>query len=221
MSSHALLHLLRLTSPALPIGAFAWSQGLEGAIERGWVSDEAGLLHWLRGLAENMLTSTDLAVMSRVYDLATKQDITAIQHWNDTLLAMRESREFWQEDTQLGAAMKRMLLIEQPALWFADLQQPAYAVVFSLAAHQHAITRDAMLTGFVWAWVENLVTAAVKTVPLGQSAGQRVLNAFIQNVDSYIGKALALNDDELGAVMPGLALVSAWHETQYSRLFRS
>lgn len=221
MDQTALLQLLRLSSPALPIGAFAWSQGLESAIECEWVRDEKHASAWIIELAENMLCQTDLPVMLRVHDLANRRDLQTIQYWNDMLLSMRESHELWLEDTQLGAALKKVLLSDEAGVWYGDIREPAYAVMFALAARQNGIDNRSMLGGFLWAWAENLVAAAIKVVPLGQSAGQRILRAFIDCVPGCIDRAIHVEDREIGAVMPGLALASAWHESQYSRLFRS
>ncbi|WP_136064294.1 urease accessory protein UreF [Modicisalibacter radicis] len=218
----ALLGLLQLVSPALPIGAFAWSQGLESAFELGWVSDEATLGEWLEGVLEDGLTRCDLPVLARLYDAWQADDADTLAAWNDWLQANRETAELAAEDFRLGEAMVRLLrsldrLPTSPVL----PSRPTYAVMFALASRQHAIpVRDSLL-GFAWAWLENQLAVACKALPLGQTAAQRLIERLRSQLVTAVDTALALGDDELGPALPGLALASAHHETQYSRLFRS
>jgi urease accessory protein len=216
----ALLGLLQLVSPALPIGAFAWSQGLESAFELGWVSDEATLGEWLEGVLEDGLTRCDLPVLARMYSAWQAGDDRALADWNDWLQANRETAELAAEDFRLGEAMVRLLrsLDQLPA---SLPSQPTYAVMFALASWQRGIpVRDSVL-GFAWAWLENQLAVACKALPLGQTAAQRLIERLRPQLVAAVDTALALSDDELGPALPGLALASAHHETQYSRLFRS
>ncbi|GHA97495.1 urease accessory protein UreF [Modicisalibacter luteus] len=218
----ALLGLLQLVSPALPIGAFAWSQGLESAFELGWVSDEATLGEWLEGVLEDGLTRCDLPVLARMYSAWQAGDDTALAGWNDWLQANRETAELAAEDFRLGEAMVRLLrsLDQLPASPTLP-SQPTYAVMFALASWQRGIpVRDCVL-GFAWAWLENQLAVACKALPLGQTAAQRLIERLRPQLVTAVDTALALSDDELGPALPGLALASAHHETQYSRLFRS
>ncbi|TDX32724.1 urease accessory protein [Modicisalibacter xianhensis] len=218
----ALLGLLQLVSPALPIGAFAWSQGLESAFELGWVSDEVTLGEWLEGVLEDGQTRCDLPVLARMYDAWQAADTDSLAAWNDWLQANRETAELAAEDFRLGEAMVRLLrsldrLPATPAL----PPPPTYAVTFALASYQRGITQRDCLLGFAWAWLENQLAVACKALPLGQTAAQRLIERLRPQLVTAVDTALALGDDELGPALPGLALASAHHETQYSRLFRS
>lgn len=217
-----LLGLLQLVSPALPIGAFAWSQGLESAFELGWVSDEATLGEWLEGVLEDGLMRCDLPVLARLHAAWQADDEAALAAWNAWLQANRETAELAAEDQHLGEAMRRLLrsldrLPASPAL----PSSPSYAVMFALACEQRGITRRDSLLGFAWAWLENQLAVACKALPLGQTAAQRLVERLRPPLVDAVDTALALGDDELGPALPGLALASAHHETQYSRLFRS
>ncbi|WP_459874518.1 urease accessory protein UreF [Halomonas shantousis] len=218
----ALLGLLQLVSPALPIGAFAWSQGLESAFELGWVHDEATLGEWLDGVLEDGLSRCELPVLARQQRAWAEQDGSRLDEWNAWLLANRETAELAAEDTRLGAALVRLLdsldrLPAQPVMPVS----PAYISVFALAAHQRGIPARDSLLGFAWAWLENQLAVACKALPLGQTAAQRLIERLRPALVNAVDVALALEDDDLGPALPGLALASALHETQYSRLFRS
>lgn len=218
----ALLGLLQLVSPALPIGAFAWSQGLESAFELGWVSDEATLGEWLEGVLEDGLTRCDLPVLARMYDAWQADNGAAFLEWNDWLQANRETAELAAEDFRLGEAMVRLLRsLDRLPTSSVLPSRPTYAAMFALASWQHGIpVRDSLL-GFAWAWLENQLAVACKALPLGQTAAQRLIERLRPQLVTAVDTALALGDDELGPALPGLALASAHHETQYSRLFRS
>ncbi|WP_152483402.1 urease accessory protein UreF [Halomonas sp. THAF5a] len=226
----ALLGLLQLVSPALPIGAFAFSQGLESAFELGWVTDEASLGDWLEGVLEDGLTRCELPALVRLARAWQAADSEAVAEWDAWLAATRETAELAAEDRRLGAALVRLLgslaLLpggatsttgEAPAL----PGEPGYVTVFAWAAHVRGVpVRQAML-GFAWAWLENQLAVACKALPLGHTAAQRLVERLRPALVAAVDEALTLEDDALGPVLPGLALASALHETQYSRLFRS
>ncbi|MGQ7242327.1 urease accessory protein UreF [Salinicola sp. V024] len=218
----ALMGLMQLVSPALPIGAFAWSQGLESAFELGWVNDEEGLGAWLSGVIEDGLTSCELPVLARLQTAWADEDRETLQRWNDWLQATRETAELAEEDRRLGQALARLLgdLDLLPASGWLP-QRPAYVTLFAWLAHRRGIVvADAQL-GFAWAWLENQLAAACKALPLGQTAAQRLIERLRPELAIAVDTANRLTDTELGPVLPGLALASALHETQYSRLFRS
>lgn len=218
----ALMGLLQLVSPALPIGAFAWSQGLESAFELGWVSDEQSLREWLTGVLQDGLTVCELPVLARLQLAWANEDRAALQSWNDWLQASRESAELADEDLRLGQALARLLgdLELLPAAgWLPP--RPAYVTLFAWSAHRRGVAVDDAQLGFAWAWLENQLAAACKALPLGQTAAQRLIERLRPELATAVGAANALTDAELGPALPGLALASALHETQYSRLFRS
>lgn len=218
----ALIGLLQLVSPALPIGAFAWSQGLESAFELGWVSDEESLGEWLSGVLDDGLTRCELPLLARLQSAWAQDDHHALQHWNDWLQANRETRELAEEDRRLGQALTRLLddLELLPVSGWLP-RRPAYVTLFAWVAERRGIgIVDAQL-GFAWAWLENQLAVACKALPLGQTAAQRLAERLRPCLAAAVDAANQLADDELGPILPGLALASALHETQYSRLFRS
>lgn len=220
----ALLGLLQLVSPALPIGAFAWSQGLESAFELQWVTNEAELGQWLEGVLDDGLTRCELPLLARLQTAWAEGDSSTVANWNQWLHATRETAELTDEDVRLGAALVRLLksLELLPQASDGELPpEPGYVTVFAWAAHLRQVPVRQTLLGFAWAWLENQLAVACKAMPLGHTAAQRLTEHLRPKLVAAVDKALGLSDDELGPVLPGLALGSALHETQYSRLFRS
>lgn len=218
----ALLGLMQLVSPALPIGAFAWSQGLESAFELGWVTNEAELGQWLDGVLDDGLSRCELPLLARLQRAWADADGEAITEWNDWLHATRETAELSDEDSRLGSALIRLLgsLELMPADGLMP-DEPGYVTVFAWVAHRRNVPVRQTLLGFAWAWLENQLAVACKALPLGHTAAQRLNEQLRPSLVKAIDAALARTDDELGPILPGLALGSAHHETQYSRLFRS
>ena len=218
----ALLGLMQLVSPALPIGAFAWSQGLESAFELGWVNNEAELREWVEGVLEDGLSRCELPVLARLQTAWAEQNAEAIARWNTWLQATRETAELSDEDTRLGAALVTLLrnldlLPEGPLL----PDEPGYITMFAWAAHTRQVPVRQTLLGFAWSWLENQLAVACKALPLGHTAAQRIIEGTRPRLVEAVDTALERQDEDLGPVLPGLALGSALHETQYSRLFRS
>ena len=224
----ALLRLLQLASPALPIGAFHFSQGLEHAVHAGWVRDEGSALEWIAGVAGAALATLDLPVLARLHDAWSQDAASDVSRWSVLLIASRETDELRAEDRHLGAALTKLLgefeLSASRRLVLEQLQAEratAYATAFALASVHWGIALDQALTAYAWTWVENQTLAAVKLVPLGQTAGQRILHRVAARVPALLQQAAATSDDEIGIATVRLAVGSALHETQYSRLFRS
>ncbi|TVP47965.1 MAG: urease accessory protein UreF [Halomonas sp.] len=222
----ALLGLMQLVSPALPIGAFAFSQGLESAFELDWVRDEASLSEWLRGVLEDGLTRCELPVLARLHQAFDHADGESIAAWDEWLAATRETAELAAEDSRLGASLKRLLgsldlMPSEDSLPALLPTHAGYVTLFAFTAHSRGVSVRQTLLGFAWAWLENQLAVACKALPLGHTAAQRVIEQLRPELVAAIDQALTLEDDELGPILPGLALASALHETQYSRLFRS
>ncbi len=219
----ALVRLLQLVSPALPIGMYSYSQGMERAVEDGWIADEAGAGEWIGGLLDRCQARVDVPLLARLHDAWRLGDTGALEHWSRALLAYRETAELRAEDRRIGQALARLLDslgIERAGRWIRH-PSATLATGFALAAVEWDIPKERAALGYLWSWLENQVLCAVKLVPLGQAAGQRLLRDLAAGIPELLGKALALSDDEVGGSAFGLALASSRHEVQYSRLFRS
>ncbi|CAM3701780.1 urease accessory protein UreF [Parendozoicomonas haliclonae] len=215
------LSLLHISSPSLPIGAFAYSQGLETAIDKGWCHDEQSTGRWIRDLMVQGLGTLDIPMFRRLYQGWEQQDREAINYWNDRLLAFRETKELFTEDCQVGRTFQtwhRTLHDDNRVEW---LEQPTVIAMYTLACVRQEIPQTMAATGFLWSWCENQVASASKAVPLGQTAAQRVLQNLITEIEPVITAGFALADEEIGNSLHHYAMASSWHEQQYSRLFRS
>lgn len=217
------LRLWQLISPTLPVGAYAYSAGLETAVEAGWLSDEAALLEWVSGQLEHGLAGLDLPILLRLREAWIGNHRSAVGIWTDRLLASRETAELRAEDIHLGRALMRLLgeLGIDEAREFDRRDDVTLATGFALAAARWDIDAPEAGRGYAWGWCENQVAAAVKLIPLGQTAGQRVLMQATDSVILAVVSARHLADEDIGATTPGVSLASGWHETQYTRLFRS
>jgi urease accessory protein len=222
-SSSQLLRLLHLASPALPIGAFHFSQGMEYAVEAGWVRNEATALEWIEGLAHNALGSLDLPILLRLKRACAANDGAAVKHWALRMLASRETEELRAEDRHMGNALARILvdLGVIPLLAEDEQKLSSYPLLFARACSTWRISELETLQTYAWTWVENQTLAAVKLVPLGQSAGQRILHSLIPQLQSIVDRAIPLADEDIGTSGVMQAFASARHESQYTRLFRS
>lgn len=218
----ALPRLLQLVSPSLPIGAYTYSQGIEWAVEEGWIRSGEDLFDWLSGLMRNSLAHLELPVILRMLQAWRNRDQDAIRRWNTYLLASRETRELRLEESNRARALTRVLLpLEPTAGEYEELLRQTQHAGFSYACHAWSIENDDAVTGLVWSWLENLVLAAVKSIPLGQSEGQQVMFKLAGQIPELVQCAADLADDEIGASSMALAIASSRHETLYTRLFRS
>ncbi|WFP52102.1 urease accessory protein UreF [Methylomonas sp. EFPC3] len=219
----SLLRLLQLVSPSLPIGMYSYSQGLETAVQDGWVTNAEQTGDWLRGLLHNALGKVDAPLLARLYDAWQAGDMQAVEHWSQTLNAYRETAELRAEDKQTGQALARLLVnLEMPeAQAWQKRPDATLATLFGLAAVRWQIDKADAVSGYLWGWLENQVLGAIKLVPLGQVAGQQLLQRLAGELPALVGQTLAMTDDQIGGSCFGLALASSRHEMQYSRLFRS
>lgn len=221
-SSLRLLRLLQLASPALPVGAYAYSQGLEYAVHAGWVHDEASAGHWIGGVARHAVSTLDLPLLDRLHGAWEEGDADRVRLWNQRLLAARETRELREEDRHLGRSLARVLDalgVVDAGAWLDD--DAGFACMFALAAVRWDIPLAEAQCAYLWSWAENQVLAAVKTVPLGQMAGQRLLHGLSMHFPGWVALAGAIGDEDVGASCVAQAQASALHETLYTRLFRS
>jgi urease accessory protein len=228
ISPDELLAAMRLASPSLPIGAFAYSQGLERAIAHGWVTDRDSTVAWICGLLSHSVARFDLPILSRLHDAITERDDLEAQRLDAWILAGRGSDELQAEEQHLGAAMQRLLPTLTPGDgpsgdWpSGDLSRlRTYVAAFALAAVRSGLSRATALRSYCYAWIEHQLSAATRLVPLGQTDSQAALSRCLAEVDAALTLADGLGEDEIGAASPGLAIASAQHETQHTRLFRS
>lgn len=222
MGNLQLLKLFHLVSPALPIGAYAYSQGQEYAVDSGWLKEEGALANWIGGILEYSVGRLDLPVLKRLYLAWQKADLPAINYWNEFLRANRETKELLLEDEQLGVALQRLLRSLQVAGSETVLDAPvSFVAQFALAGVRWDIPLKDLMQGFAWSWLENQVAAATKVVPLGQTHAQQLLVELSDCIPEICEQAKNLRDEEIGAGLPALAIASSRHERQYSRLFRS
>jgi urease accessory protein len=219
----ALLRLMHLVSPSLPIGGFTYSQGIEWAVEAGWIRDIQTLEDWIGDQMTTGLASLDLPIMLRLYEACERREHDEMALWIDRLLAGRETAELRREERDRGRALADLLLAwEMPdAHAWRPLLARSQAAGFAFAAVSWEITPGAAALGYAWAWLEGLLLAGIKLVPLGQTAGQQGLARLATLIPSALETARSIPDDEIGSATPALAIASAAHETQYTRLFRS
>ncbi len=224
--SNTFTKLLQLASPALPVGAFSYSQGLESAVEVGVVHNADSAQRWISDVLELTLATTEAPLLLRLCDAWRNADYASVQHWNDWLLASRESAELRAETVQMGYSLRRLLgdIVDAPgdrADELRDLDEVAYPTAYAYAVTQWRLDPAQALTAYLWSWLENQVMAALKAVPLGQTDGQKILLALGERLPRIVTQAAQVADEAIGSFAPGLAMLSAQHETQYSRLFRS
>ena len=222
----ALLQLMQLASPALPVGGFSYSEGLEAAVEAGLVRDETQAGDWLLDQLHLSLARADLPVVAQALPAWRALDMARIQALNDWVQRTRESAEARQQIQQMGRSLAEWLKNrdtpdQRVALLAALRPAPTWPVAFALAAGLSGAPLRDVLLAFGFGWAENMVQAAMRSVPLGQSAAQRMLARLIEALPGAVQQAVELGDDQRQAFTPMLAILSAQHETQYSRLFRS
>ncbi|MDY6920042.1 MAG: urease accessory UreF family protein [Pseudomonadota bacterium] len=217
-----LAQLLQLTSPSLPVGGFSWSQGTESAIEQGWLKGEEDFAGWLQGILQHSFVFQEWPLLQRLYEAFSVADQERLQYWNALALALRETRELRQEDVQMGAALLRLCRdLNYPRALAWEQNEISYLTAFALAAVEQRIPLEAACIGLAWSWLENQIAAALKTFPLGQTAGQRVYQQRVVELPGLLERAGEVADEEVGFSLPGVVLASMQHERQYSRLFRS
>lgn len=225
-NSLALSRLLQLASPMLPVGAYSYSQGLEWAIECGDVHDLDSAKTWIGDVLHIYQAHFELPVLHRLYLAWQHNDMVAVQTWDAFYQAGRDTAEALAETKQMGYSLVRLLndlneLPEDLLININQLQTPAFPTIYAAVAQHWQIPAPDMLQGYAWGWLENQVSAAMKSVPLGQVAGQKVLYALGQILPDVVKLAMSLPDDEISNFNPLLSIAGCLHETQYSRLFRS
>ena len=206
--------LLQLASPALPVGAYSYSGGLEAAVEAGIVKDAATAQQWISDVLDFSIGRMEAPILIRAM-----QRPEGSKECNELFLASRETAELRAETVQMGFSLNKLL--PELGIERIGIEEVSFPIAFAHAAASWKIDPKAALTAYLWSWAENQVMAAIKAVPLGQTDGQKMLLFLGSRLKQTVGQASAINDDDLGNFAPGLAVLSSQHEIQYSRLFRS
>jgi urease accessory protein len=225
MLDSSLMQLMWLASPTLPIGGFSYSECLESAVDTARAATESGATAWLSDQLHLSLARSDLAVVAQAIPAWQACDDACIAELNAWVLQTRESSELRQQTEQMGRSLLEWLrnhTTAQPTqIAVLAALQPTYPMAFALAASSTGAPLRDCLLAYAFGWAENMVQAAIKAVPLGQSAGQRILSALTAEIPAAIDHAMSLEDGQRQAFSPMLAILSSQHEVQYSRLFRS
>ncbi|MBQ0720239.1 MAG: urease accessory protein UreF [Gammaproteobacteria bacterium] len=215
-----LFQLLRFSSPSLPIGSFAWSQGLESAIELEWLKNTDDLYDWLLAMLEHAFVQQELPLLIR---MLSSNEEGELECWNQRSLAMRESAELRMEDVHTGRALlqlARSLDVNLAKGWRDDVDI-GYLAAFTMMCRHYQLGFVAAATGFIWSWLDNQIAAAIKLFPLGQTAGQLLIERLAPAISGVIEDAQKVQDRDIGISLPGQVMASMLHESQYSRMFRS
>ncbi len=221
-----LARLLQLASPALPVGAYSYSQGLEAAVEAGTVRDADSARRWIADVLNFSVARLEAPLWRRLHAAWRGNDMAGVREWNDWFLCTRETAEMRAETLQMGYSLRRLIAeigeFDAAAVArLASLEEIAFPAAFTFAVNEWNIPVADALAAYLWSWLENQVMAAVKAVPLGQTDGQRLLAALSKDIivisnDKSLYEAFMYSN-----YSHGLAISSSVHETQYSRLFRS
>jgi urease accessory protein len=225
MLDSSLMQLMWLASPALPVGGFSYSECLEAAVDSARAASESEASVWLVDQLHLSLARSDLPAVAQAIAAWRANDDARIATLNAWVLQTRESSELRAQTEQMGRSLLEWLRNHTTAtpaqIAVLATQNPTYPIAYALAASSTGAPLRECLLAYAFGWAENMVQAAIKSVPLGQSAGQRILSALTAEVPAAIDHALSLTDDDRQAFSPMLAILSAQHEVQYSRLFRS
>jgi urease accessory protein len=222
-----LLQLMWLASPALPVGGFSYSEALEAAVDDGRVTGEASAAGWLANQMALAPARADLPVLAQAHAAWQRHDLARVTALNDFIGRTRETRELRLQSEQMGRSLVEWLRNQAGGddarlAHLASLApSPTWPVAFALATARADASAAQALHASLFGWAENMVQAALKAVPLGQLAGQRILQALVEKMPALIEQALATSDDDMQSFSPMLGIASARHEIQYSRLFRS
>ena len=222
----ALTRLLQLASPALPVGAFSYSQGLEWAVESGVVKNERECAEWIGHLLRRGIVRCEAPALVAFMKVWQTNDVAEVSRLDAEFLATRETMELRAETLQMGYSCARLLrdleaMPQDTREALRGFDEISFPAAWSAAAAAWSLPAQETVAAYLWAWLENQVMAAVKLVPLGQSAGQRLLLELGAEIPALAEAALGIGEDEWENFTPGLAWASAMHETQYTRLFRS
>ncbi|WP_024851768.1 urease accessory protein UreF [Hydrogenovibrio kuenenii] len=217
----SLLRLLQLSSPTLPVGAYAYSQGIEAAVHSKLIVDMESAQRWLHDVLTQSISLNDLALLKHLYIAWSEGDLEKVSSLGEVSLAIRETHELRMEDQHLAKALIR--LTKPLSVDFPEEMEnkETYPLVFAKFAVSWKVSLQEVLEAFCWSWLENQIAAMVKLVPLGQTQGQMLMLKMDESIHQAIEQAKQSEEEDIGNSLPMLAILSAQHETQYTRLFRS
>lgn len=224
LNDFALLSLLQITNSAFPVGAYSYSEGLENLVEARKINNQTSLQDWLEQELRYGAIRLEAAVMLRGYKAANLSDLEDLKYWNAWASAARETEELREQSWQMGRALSRLVQELQPELKsvFKEIKQNCnYAIAFGIIASHWQIPDKSAVLGYLHSWATNLVSAGIKLIPLGQTAGQQLLLNLHSHIIEATSEILTLDDDKMSSCGWGLSLATMAHETQYTRLFRS
>ncbi|MCH8618662.1 urease accessory UreF family protein [Undibacterium sp. TS12] len=226
MQSAALLHLLQLASPSLPIGAYSYSQGMEAAIEKGLVCNETSAREWIVNCLHEVVAYFEAPILWRLLQAFSARDADRVRYWTELFVAARDTAEFRAETIQMGYSLGKLIgdlkIADSGLLAILQAQNDIpLPTALACAAVSLEVPAESVLLAALFAWAENQVLVGVKSIPLGQVAGQRLLLSLRSELEKAATTAQGLEDHELSNWVPGLSLLSMQHEVQYSRLYRS
>ena len=217
------LRLLHLVSPSLPIGAFTYSQGVEWAVECGWITDGQDLHNWVSGLLRNSMSQLEVPLLKRLYRASAEDDLEALRYWTHYLIASRETKELREEERNRGRALVSLLpeLGVPVTAETLPLLKSCQLTGFAHAACYWQIPLQSAAAGYLWGWLESIVLAGVKIIPLGQTAGQKIIAELTPLIPEWVASGQAVTNEAIGASCTAQAIASSLHETQYTRIYRS
>ena len=226
MTALARTRLLQIASQVFPIGGYSHSQGLESAVETGIVTDEASVQEWIDDVLQFSLNTYELPCLEAMSAAWRRRDSASLHRLNEDFLATRESFELRHASVQMGYSMVELIKVLpdidagiMQAL--QSMREPSLPCVWGALAAAWSIDAADSMTAYLWVWAENQVLVALKAVPIGQSAGQRILFAVGERIANCVDEWQSGDHRPRSNFAPGLAILSSLHETQYSRLFRS
>lgn len=219
----ALIRLLHLASPTLPVGAYTYSQGLEWAVESGAIRNEASAGQWISDCLSFSLASFEAVYLAHMLAAWRNYDPAQLAELDAEFIASRETTELRAETLQMGHSLAKLLrdLPDIPDAALREFPQPSFPLAWSCAAARWNIETEDAIVGYLWAWLENQVMAAIKAIPLGQTAGQRLLLSLGERLPELAKQAAAKPLEQARNFLPAFAIASSLHETQYTRIFRS
>ncbi len=229
MNTRHLTALFQLASPALPVGGFSYSQGVEAAVAERLVSNESDALTWISDILKGSFASAEGTVWVLLHSAWQSSDIEQVKHWNHWFWASRETREFRMETEQMGWSLVKLA---QQLCWgnqndldvVGSIRPITYPCAHAYACSKLSVDQTSGLTAYAFAWLENQVMAAIKSIPLGQVSGQKILQQAAAHIPSVVAECIdraAQYPPRINTFSHQLAMLSSRHETQYSRLFRS